>query len=199
MHIASFNFADSDIVNPGGTKFESNGKIREATLGLGYVWPTDQGMIKAYAGYTFNTDDDFGETGTLPTSDGADYLTLAGYADINAWGFVHKLGAAYQNFENSVHHAPQWPDFSLGDRYSFKYEIGKHLNKLYLGLGHTWVYSGKTSGTYLYTRPRWRDIMVNAVCPVYDNIFLDVSGKYIYDGSDAPKETQMTLGISFSL
>ena len=73
----ALNLADARLVNPGGRTFDSDWQVRETTLALGYRWSIPWGALKGAAGYTINVDDDFGKTGTLPTSDGSDYLTLS--------------------------------------------------------------------------------------------------------------------------
>lgn len=185
-------------------------KPREVPLALGFQHDFGFARAKFEARYTFNIDRDFdrpfGEavqrSVLLPVTDGSDYLTLSAQGETEAFGLRHTGTVSFTRFESGVSH-PIFPSFQLGNRYALDYQVAKPIGALELRLGHLFVWSEDTKGVaspitgtaYLYERPRWQEVRGGVAVQVNPNFGIDLTGRYIYDGSDAPKETTLSLGL----
>ena len=197
-------FVASDIEINGDlaiANFDGDFEPRETTLGAGYSLPLGPVTLRPELRYTFNIDREFDQTGTLPTTDGGDYLGLSLAASYRLLGLDHTATFAYTAYEDDVSH-PLFPSFSLGDRYALDYQILKGFGAFYAALGHTITLSEQTEGTpgflgfrYLYEKPRYNEVRARLGYSLDSSSSVFASASYTYDGSDAAKDRKFTVGI----
>jgi hypothetical protein len=182
---------------------DSDVELREIPLAIGYGIEKNGVRYKAEARYTFNVDDDFdnpfdqavADAILLPVTDGSDYLTLSVQAAGYYFGLEHKATLAYQTYEEDVSH-PVFPEFTLGDRILFDYEISLNMNPFRLFAGYLYVDSDETEGTaspvtgtsYLYNEPDYSQVRGGVQFYLNDRFSIEGGAAYIFDGEDAPKE-----------
>jgi len=202
---------------------DSGVEPREIPLALGYQTQLGQVFTKFEARYTFNVDEDFDSSSVgqavqdevlLPVTDGSDYLTLSTQAKFDLIDLEHTVTVAYQIFEEDASH-PLFPEYTLGDRIQLDYELGIPVGKARFFAGHLFVWSDETEGdstgsflesalstppgeapVYLYEQPRYQQIRGGVNYPLTDNVTTELGASYIYNGSDAPKESTVFLAVS---
>ena len=194
---AGVNYSDSNINDKAGTPANVNDdtdvRLRAYTLGLGRAWHTNYGTFKGEFFYNKNEDDDFVRTRGIPVTNGSDSLMLSLFGEKELWGLKNRLRISYQNYEGA-----ESGDFTLGDSYQFTYELGKQCNRFYLGMRHGYAYSEETEGNFIYERPRYVDLTLTSDFRISDHFSIDSAIGYIYAGSDAPEQTQFTVGLNYS-
>ena len=89
-------------------------------------------------------------------------------------------------------------NFTLGDSYQVTYELGKQYKRLYLGLRHDYTYSEETDGAFIYDEPKYAEITLASDFRLTDHCSVDSGIGYIYAGSDAPEQSQFTVGLNYS-
>lgn len=193
---SGINYSDSDINGKTGTPANVNDetsiKLRSYTLGLGHAWHTGYGTFKGEIFYNSSEDDDFLKT-SIPVTNGSDSVIFSIFAEKEFIGLKNKLKLAYQNYEEAAR-----GDFTLGDSYQVSYEIGKQCDRLYVGLRHGYSYSEETDGAFIYDEPKYVDLILTSDFRLTNRFSIDTAIGYIYAGSDAPEQTQYTVGLNYS-
>ncbi|TVP82416.1 MAG: hypothetical protein EA353_00450 [Puniceicoccaceae bacterium] len=199
----------TDGLGLGVPNTDSGIRLREIPLALGFDTMLNDVGLRFEARYIFNVDDDFdrplsealSNAVILPVTDGADSLTLSARGRKDILGTENSLLLGYQIYESDVSH-PLFPRFSLGNRLIIDYEIAKVFGDLRLSLGHLYSNSRQTKGdpspitgtAYLTEKPRFSEVRVGAMYRFTSGFFLDGGVRYIYDGSDAPKQRTFFVG-----
>ena len=159
---------------------------------MGHAWDTSYGTIKGEFFYNKNEDDDFGRS-IIPVTNGSDSLILSLFGEKELWGLKNRLKVSYRNYEEA-----ERDNFTLGDSYQFTYELGKQCSRFYLGLRHGYTYSEETEGAFIYDEPKYADLTLTSDFRLTDHFSIDSAIGYIYAGSDAPEQTQFTVGLNYN-